>query len=77
MHSLISWFTHNRVAANLLMCAIVFWGLFSLNNRIPLEPSELMSMPEQMSIRLLMTSNNALTRLEHFPTTLILQLYTL
>jgi len=37
MHSLISWFTHNRVAANLLMCAIVFWGLFSLNNRIPLE----------------------------------------
>ena len=37
MHSLISWFTRNSVAANLLMCGIVFWGLFSLNNRIPLE----------------------------------------
>jgi len=37
MHSLISWFTRNGVAANLLMCGIVFWGLFSLNNRLPLE----------------------------------------
>jgi len=37
MHSLISWFTRNSVAANLLMCGILFWGLFSLNNRIPLE----------------------------------------
>ena len=37
MHSLISWFTRNGVAANLLMIGIVFWGLFSLNNRIPLE----------------------------------------
>ena len=37
MHSLISWFTRNGVAANLLMCGIIFWGLFSLNNRIPLE----------------------------------------
>ena len=37
MHSLISWFTRNSVAANLLMCSIIFWGLFSLNNRIPLE----------------------------------------
>ncbi len=37
MHSLISWFTRNGVAANLLMFGIVFWGLFSLNNRIPLE----------------------------------------
>lgn len=37
MHSMISWFTRNGVAANLLMFGIVFWGLFSLNNRIPLE----------------------------------------
>lgn len=37
MHSLISWFTRNGVAANLLMIGIVFWGLFSLNSRIPLE----------------------------------------
>ncbi len=37
MHSMISWFTRNGVAANLLMFAIVFWGLFSLNNRLPLE----------------------------------------
>ena len=37
MHSLISWFTRNGVAANILMVGIVVWGLFSLNNRIPLE----------------------------------------
>lgn len=37
MHSMINWFTRNGVAANLLMFGIVFWGLFSLNNRIPLE----------------------------------------
>ena len=37
MHSLISWFTRNGVAANILMVGIVAWGLFSLNNRIPLE----------------------------------------
>lgn len=37
MHSLINWFTRNGVAANLLMFAIIFAGLFSLNNRLPLE----------------------------------------
>lgn len=37
MHSLINWFARNGVAANLLMFGIIFWGLFSLNNRIPLE----------------------------------------
>ena len=37
MHALINWFTRNGVAANLLMIGIVFWGLFSLNNRLPLE----------------------------------------
>ncbi len=37
MHAMINWFTRNGVAANLLMFGIIFWGLFSLNNRIPLE----------------------------------------
>ena len=37
MHSLISWFTRNGVAANLLMVGIIGWGLFSLNSRLPLE----------------------------------------
>ena len=37
MHGLISWFTRNSVAANLLMFTIIFWGLFSVNKRIPLE----------------------------------------
>ncbi len=37
MHSMINWFTRNGVAANLLMFGIISWGLFSLNNRLPLE----------------------------------------
>jgi len=37
MHGLISWFARNSVAANLLMVGIIAWGLFSLNNRLPLE----------------------------------------
>ena len=37
MHGMINWFTRNGVAANLLMVTIVLWGLYSLNNRIPLE----------------------------------------
>ncbi|MCO7225602.1 efflux RND transporter permease subunit [Pleionea sp. CnH1-48] len=37
MHGLIAWFTKNDVAANLLMVAIFAIGLYSLNNRIPLE----------------------------------------
>jgi multidrug efflux pump subunit AcrB len=34
---MIAWFTKNHVAANLLMIAILFAGLFSLSNKIPLE----------------------------------------
>lgn len=34
---MIEWFTRNHVAANLLLISIVTAGLFSLNNRIPLE----------------------------------------
>ena len=34
---MIAWFTRNHVAANLLMIAILFAGLFSLSNKIPLE----------------------------------------
>ena len=34
---MIAWFTRNHVAANLLLITIVIAGLFSLNNRIPLE----------------------------------------
>jgi len=37
MHSLISWFARNSVAANLLMIFIIVWGLSSLAGRIPLE----------------------------------------
>ncbi len=37
MHAMIAWFTRNGVAANLLMAAIVVWGLHALSNRIPLE----------------------------------------
>ncbi len=37
MHSMIAWFTRNGVAANLMMVAIVLWGLHALSNRIPLE----------------------------------------
>ncbi len=37
MHSLISWFARNSVAANLLMVFIIVWGLTSLSGRIPLE----------------------------------------
>ena len=36
MHSLIGWFARNGVAANLLMLAIVAWGLFTVF-RLPLE----------------------------------------
>ncbi len=34
---MISWFARNHVAANLLLCALLFLGLFSLNKHIPLE----------------------------------------
>ncbi len=34
---MISWFARNPVAANLLMLFIIFMGLLSVNNRIPLE----------------------------------------
>ncbi len=34
---MIEWFTKNHVAANLLMLAIVIFGVFSLKTRIPLE----------------------------------------
>ena len=34
---MIAWFTRNHVAANLLMISILFAGLFSLSNKIPLE----------------------------------------
>ncbi|VUD59607.1 Multidrug resistance protein MdtF [Thalassocella blandensis] len=34
---MIAWFTRNDVAANLLMCSIIFAGLYSLFNAIPLE----------------------------------------
>mgnify|MGYP000217739160 CR=1 FL=1 len=34
---MIAWFTRNHVAANLLLVTIVLAGMFSLNNRIPLE----------------------------------------
>ncbi len=34
---MISWFARNPVAANLLMLFVIFMGLLSLNNRIPLE----------------------------------------
>ncbi len=37
MKKMIAWFTHNDVAANLLMVTIVFAGIYSLNGRIPLE----------------------------------------
>ena len=37
MHAMIAWFTRNGVAANLLMAAIVVWGLQALSSRIPLE----------------------------------------
>ena len=51
---MIAWFARNHVAANLLMISIVFAGLFSLFNRIPLEvfPSvELNSISVNMSLR--------------------------
>lgn len=34
---MIAWFTRNDVAANLLMASLLFMGLFSLQQRIPLE----------------------------------------
>lgn len=34
---MIAWFARNHVAANLLLISILFFGLFSLNVRIPLE----------------------------------------
>jgi len=34
---MIAWFVRNHVAANLLMVSILFLGIFSLSNRIPLE----------------------------------------
>ncbi|RJG49438.1 efflux RND transporter permease subunit [Motilimonas pumila] len=37
MHGLIRWFTHNHVAANLLMVLILASGLYSLKTKIPLE----------------------------------------
>ena len=37
MHTLISWFARNSVAANLLMVFIIAWGLSALFTRIPLE----------------------------------------
>ena len=37
MHSLITWFARNSVAANLLMVFIIAWGLSALFTRIPLE----------------------------------------
>ncbi len=37
MHGLISWFTKNSVAANLLMVIILAGGVYSLFDRIPLE----------------------------------------
>ncbi len=37
MHSLISWFARNSVAANLLMVFIIAWGLWTLSSRLPLE----------------------------------------
>ncbi len=37
MHSLVSWFTRNPVAANLLMIFIVAAGAFTLSTRLPLE----------------------------------------
>ncbi len=37
MHGLIRWFTHNHVAANLLMVLILLLGLQALTQRIPLE----------------------------------------
>ena len=36
MHGMITWFARNSVAANLLMFAIVVWGLFTIT-RLPLE----------------------------------------
>lgn len=37
MHGLIRWFTHNHVAANLLMVLILASGFYALKNKIPLE----------------------------------------
>lgn len=37
MHSMIAWFTRNGVAANLMMFAIIIWGLHAVSNKIPLE----------------------------------------
>ena len=37
MHSLIEWFVKNSVAANIMMLAIIFFGTYSLFNKIPLE----------------------------------------
>ena len=37
MHSLITWFARNSVAANLLMAFIIIWGLSTLSGRLPLE----------------------------------------
>lgn len=37
MNSVISWFAHNHVAANLLMVLIVGLGLWSVTSRIPME----------------------------------------
>ena len=37
MNPLISWFTRNSVAANLLMVFIIAWGLWTLGGRLPLE----------------------------------------
>ena len=37
MHSLITWFARNSVAANLLMVFIIAWGLSALFTRVPLE----------------------------------------
>jgi len=37
MHALITWFTRNPVAANLLMMFLIVWGLVTLATRLPLE----------------------------------------
>ncbi|WP_233073541.1 efflux RND transporter permease subunit [Motilimonas eburnea] len=37
MHGVIRWFTHNHVAANLMMVLIILLGLQALTQRIPLE----------------------------------------
>ena len=37
MNAIISWFTRNGVAANLLMASIIMAGIFTLAYRVPLE----------------------------------------